>query len=254
MSKEERQERRRQRKMAGREQMSRGKKFGSRLGRLAMLTGNPLGAIASKWLGRNKKAKQWSQRYVEQRGMEPSDDEEELIPQFAQARDQHVQERLEEMQAGNPATGEDPDPEATYEDAHEDILGYEAEMYGFDASNYDSADNFIPAIIGAVGKLGQAAGKAIGNARAKKGKTTFWQRLFKKKDGSKTGAAKLAEDLAAGKKSGDAQTDLGAGALGIKEQVRKDEINATLKKNLPLIIIGVVVLGVILFMVGKKSK
>lgn len=225
-------------------------KHGSKLERIAALTGNPLAAVAVRFMRRNKNKKRMTD-YIQSRGETP-----EQIPnnpeletlhqmgQYGELRNQQILEKQEELQRGNPQAGIPPEPNATYEDAHDEVLGYEYEMYGFDA--YD-ADNFIPAIAGVVAKVGQKVGGAIQQSRAKKGKGVFWKRK---------GFQKAAQDVKklAGKQQGEPETEVGKAVQQEIKQVEQTRTKNFLRDNMPVIVIAVVVLFGIAFMAGKNKS
>ena len=227
-------------------------KYGSKLERIAAVTGNPIAAIAVRVM-RKKANKQRMGEYIQSRGEVPEQvpenpDLETLhqMGQYGQLRSQHIKEKLQELREGNPQAGIAPEPMATEVDAEEEVLGYESEMYGFDADNFDSPDNFIPAIAGIVAKVGQSAGKAIQQSRAKKGKGVFW---------NKKGFQKGVDDVKklAGKKEGKPETEVGKAVDEQIKEIEKQKKKDFLKDNIVWIVLGVLLIGFFAYSAGKNK-
>lgn len=127
------------------------------------------------------------------------------------------------------------------------------------ALNFTGAENFAPALLGLVASVGKAGIEGINKKRVQNGKKPilsgkFWQNL---KD--KTKGVDLTTDgdnlniSIAGRKSTGEQTEIGAGLSGAQAEIERQAKRDYLKRNLPIIILALVGIGIAVFFIVKKK-
>lgn len=140
-----------------------------------------------------------------------------------------------------------------YQDAQRIVFEQES------ALNFTGAENFAPALLSLVASVGR---KGIEGANSKRGETgkkpllsgKFWQWLKAKTSGISLSSD--GDDLNVnirGRKGTGEQTELGAGLSGAQAELERQAKKDYLKKNLPIIILALVGIGIgIYFLVKKK--
>ena len=127
------------------------------------------------------------------------------------------------------------------------------------ALNFTGAENFAPALLGLVASVGKAGIEGINKKRIQNGKKPilsgkFWTNLKEKTKGISLNSE--GDDLNVnikGRKGTGEQTEIGAGLSGAQAELERQAKKDYLKKNLPIIILALVGIGIgIYFLVKKK--
>jgi hypothetical protein len=141
----------------------------------------------------------------------------------------------------------------SYNDAQREVFEMES------ALNFTGAENFAPALLGVVASVGRAGIEGINKKRIQNGKKPilsgkFWQSLKAKTSGVDltTDGDNLNISIAGRKRTGE-QTELGAGLSGAQAEIERQAKRDYLKKNLPIIILALVGVGIAVFFLVKKK-
>lgn len=226
----------------------------ARLEATALQKGTPAGIIAAQLIKKNPKTVKKVTGYIKRAGMKPHPHPIGQALQVETIRDQKRDEITREMQ--EEATNSDADlnqaPQPEPEEVEDELLAREEE----EAETSDEPDNFIdPVTLSLVFKTAQMGVQKVNNSRTAKGKPPIFTgeklraAVEKKLKGKSTGdpiADKAIEAALKEKGLGDA---IAKGKEAYIDETKKDEI----KKMLPQIILGLLVLVAVVYFAAKKS-
>lgn len=180
------------------------------------------------------------QRYVKRYGRTPSNNPVELSIQATLTHENNV---AKVMRTQN----------LPYEQAQKVVFMEES------ALNFTGAENFAPMLLGLVANVGKAGIEGINKKRIQNGKKPilsgkFWQKLKDKTAGVSLSSEgdDLNVNIAGSKRTGE-QTEIGAGLSGAQAELERQAKKDYLRKNLPIIILALVGIGIAIFFIVKKK-
>lgn len=183
--------------------------------------------------------------YVAKNGQMPKDSLPELALQAAMVHESKVAAKMNE---GIPS----------YDIAENAVFAEEQQEYDSAAFD-DSYQDFAPALLAVVGTVAKAGINAVNAKREEKGKKPilsgkFWQFLKSKTENVdvSTDGDKLVIGID-GKPRKATDSELAAGLAGSMEEIERQKKKEFLKRNLPFIIAGVVLLIVVVYFIAKKK-